>query len=133
MSTAKEHFENAKRPFGVFIGILSLVAISFTIGIFYGQKWQQEPLILIPDNNHTEGVKLNDEAAGVQNEPLEGIESTFSSEKEVDNCLYVGSKTGSKYYPPTCSFAGRVKPENLRCFASDDDAVEKGYERSTAC
>ncbi len=56
-----------------------------------------------------------------------------SARQTKGQCMYVGSKRSTKYYPPTCRFAKRIAPENLRCFTSDEDARAKGYVRSRAC
>ena len=51
----------------------------------------------------------------------------------VDNkkdCLYVGSEDSDKYHTPGCKFAKKIKPENLVCFYSVEDAEEGGREFS---
>ena len=51
----------------------------------------------------------------------------------VDNkkdCLYVGSENADKYHTPDCKFAKKIKPENLVCFYSLDEAEEDGREFS---
>lgn len=40
---------------------------------------------------------------------------------------YVGSINSDKYYACDCRYAKNIKPENLICFESDEEAVEKGY------
>lgn len=46
---------------------------------------------------------------------------------------FVASKTGTKYYPSDCGSVSRIKEENRVYFATEDDAKDKGYERTTAC
>jgi hypothetical protein len=46
---------------------------------------------------------------------------------------YVGSKTGTKYYLPTCSGAKRIKDENKRWFVSKEDAEKDGYTAAANC
>ncbi len=48
-------------------------------------------------------------------------------------CAFVGSKNSTKYYPPTCRFARRIKPENLRCFVTEQSARDAGYVPATGC
>src|SRR3989344_1268163 len=51
----------------------------------------------------------------------------------VDNkkdCLYVGSKDSDKYHTPECKFAKKIKPENLVCFYSLEEAEQEGREFS---
>lgn len=47
--------------------------------------------------------------------------------------VYVASKSGSKYYLPSCSGAGRIKKENQVWFLSKEDAVAAGYEPAANC
>ena len=108
------------------IALILIVLLSFTFGIMKGRGISQEPLVIsLPENPP---IIINSEKF------LEKEVGELSKIKEIENtCLYVGSQKGSKYYPPTCSYAKKVTPENLRCFASDEDAVEKGYTKSTSC
>ncbi|CAN5732140.1 hypothetical protein BH11PAT2_BH11PAT2_07130 [soil metagenome] len=46
---------------------------------------------------------------------------------------YVASKTGSKYYLPSCGTVSRIKEENRVYFATKSDAEKAGYEPSTSC
>lgn len=43
---------------------------------------------------------------------------------------FVGSKSSDKYHYCTCQYAKKIKPENIVCFSSVEDAKSKGY---TAC
>ena len=47
-----------------------------------------------------------------------GVWSCVDNKKD---CLYVGSKNSDKYYPPTCKYAKRIKPENLQCYNSEQE------------
>ena len=46
------------------------------------------------------------------------------------NDVYVGSINSDKYYSCDCHYAKQIKPENIICFTSDDDALSKGYVKS---
>lgn len=46
---------------------------------------------------------------------------------------YVASKTGTKYYLPTCSAAKRIKEENRIWFATKADAEQAGYSAASSC
>jgi hypothetical protein len=107
-------------------GIIIIVLLSFTFGIMKGRGLSSEPLVInLPENPP---IVIN------SSETLEVEKEKLTKVKEIENnCVYVGSKKGSKYYPPTCSYVKKVAPENLRCFASDEDAVAKGYSKSTSC
>ena len=119
-------------------GFLVIAALSFFLGSLHGQQWQQEPLvitcaeappqIIIETTNGNGGAV----AGATQDSEKTTAENTAKTNSD-QSCMYVGSKNSNKYYPPTCSFAKRVKPENLRCFTSDEDAIKKGYVRSKGC
>lgn len=126
----KDYFKNLmdflvknERKLVAGFGIFLITLISFTFGIMKGKGISQEPLII-----------------SMPEVPPVIINSSESSTKEknkigevLTTCIYVGSKKGSKYYPPTCSYAKNIVPENLRCFSSDEDAVNKGYTKTTSC
>lgn len=46
---------------------------------------------------------------------------------------YVASKSGTKYYLPTCSGAKRIKEENRVWFDTKADAEAAGYGPATGC
>lgn len=51
----------------------------------------------------------------------------------IDNkkgCMYVGSENSDKYHTPDCKFAKKIKPENLVCFNSIEEAEEGGRKFS---
>ena len=51
-----------------------------------------------------------------------GVWSCVDNKKD---CLYVGSEDSDKYHTPECKFAKKIKPENLVCFYSVEDAEEE--------
>jgi len=48
-------------------------------------------------------------------------------------CMYVGSESSDKYHLPDCTYAGKIKAENLICFSSKEEAESTGYEPCGAC
>lgn len=46
---------------------------------------------------------------------------------------YVGSKSGSVYYIPSCKGAHSIKEENKVWFASASDAEAAGYKPAATC
>jgi hypothetical protein len=46
---------------------------------------------------------------------------------------YVASKTGSKYYLPSCSGAKRIKEENKVWFQDRVEAEKAGYQPASTC
>lgn len=46
---------------------------------------------------------------------------------------FVASKNGTKYYPKGCSGIDRINVENRVYFATEQQAQEKGYTRTSTC
>ena len=45
----------------------------------------------------------------------------------------VASKSGSKYYYPSCAGASRISPANKIWFSTEDEAAAAGYSLATNC
>ncbi|MEM4703069.1 MAG: thermonuclease family protein [Candidatus Pacearchaeota archaeon] len=46
---------------------------------------------------------------------------------------YVASKNSNKFHKCSCSFAKKIKPENLLCFRTREEALDKGYSPCGSC
>lgn len=46
---------------------------------------------------------------------------------------FIASKTGTKYYPVGCGGINRIKEENRVYFITEQEAIDKGYERTSTC
>ncbi len=99
------------------IGFIIVGLLSFVFGTLKGAELVQEPIIV------TKPI----------GEPIVIKEVCANDIITAKDCIYVGSTKGTKYYPPSCSFAKKISKENLRCFKSDKDAQDKGYTRSSSC
>ena len=78
---------------------------------------------------------LSDSVTAVISVPLQAsvAEAALVSERPAvqvpspGKCAFVGSRNSDKYHLPKCAAAKRIKPENLVCFASKEEAEKKGY------
>ncbi len=43
--------------------------------------------------------------------------------------VYVGSVNSDKYYVCDCQYSKRIKPENIMCFSTDNEALSKNYTK----
>lgn len=43
--------------------------------------------------------------------------------------IFIGSINSDKYYPCDCHYANTILPENIICFATDQEAIERGYTK----
>jgi hypothetical protein len=105
----------------IIIVLLAVAGISYVFGFFHGIELSPQPLIISQQNN--------DPIIQAPEDCMKEGESVIT----VEDCRFVGSIKGKKYYPPTCSAAQQIAKENLRCFTSEQDAAEKGYEISSSC
>ncbi len=54
-------------------------------------------------------------------------------ESESSYGVYVASRSGTKYYLPSCSGASRIKEENKIWFNSTSEAESAGFTKSSTC
>ncbi len=108
----------------LFLALILIGVLSFEAGLLYSRFNQEEkPLIIsLPAVTQDTGIVSENQA---QKPVLSGVESTASQSNK--QCVFVGSKNSNKYHLPSCAPAKRIKPENLVCFASTEDAEKRGY------
>jgi hypothetical protein len=113
-------------------GLILITVISFEIGVLRGEKWQKSALIIekpaqcenIPDSTKTSQKSQN----LTSQEP-----STTIGEEAPKSCQFVASKNSDKYHKVTCSWAKRIKAENIVCFNTEQEAISKGLKRASCC
>ncbi|OGI16412.1 MAG: hypothetical protein A3J63_01870 [Candidatus Moranbacteria bacterium RIFCSPHIGHO2_02_FULL_40_12b] len=136
----KEFWEKYEVKIVLIIGFLLVSAISFEFGTLYGQKWQQKSLIIektvqsaiLPETAQKPLETQNLASDNESTSPLEA--SNTEQSKPIDkNCVFAGSKNSNKYHIPTCRWAKQIKPQNLVCFKSAEDAAQKGYQPDKNC
>jgi len=112
-------------------GFLAISVISFEIGLINGQKWQQKPIIIEKPMPVLESIQNN--PSGVKEIASDQLNEVIREMSQPTDCAFVGSKNSDKYHVPTCQWAKRIKPENIICFKSIDDAVAKNYKPDKTC
>jgi hypothetical protein len=123
-----------KNEHKIIIGVsLCLVsAISFEFGLMQGKKLEQKPLIIEkPIDIPAESQEPKSEASAsssVSSDAIIGEKPATTQNSK--NCPYVGSKSSTKFYLATCSWAKRIKPENMVCFKNAEDAKAQGRTES---
>ena len=122
------------------IGMILVAILAFEAGILKGRNFQQEPLV-IEKPAQIEAIAAEGQASPqTQNSALEGqkqAEAIITPQNPSTalgaSCAFVGSKNSDKYHLPTCPYAKRIKPENIVCFSSAEDARVKGYQPDKSC
>lgn len=115
------------------IGLVLVALIAFQGGYLKGKAQKDSPLVIekaadCPNSLDNQPDQAKTEAS-VNNPPA----TNNSGTSENKNCAYVGSKNSNKYHLPACRYAKTIKPENLVCFSSAEDAVKRGYQPDTNC
>jgi hypothetical protein len=115
-------------------GFILVASLSFEAGFLQGKKAEISPLIIEKAFQNSEI-----EPGGPQNqEPLKDTTATenkaqIGNSALPQNCAYVGSKNSNKYHLPSCRYAKLIKPENVVCFKSVEEATAKNYLPDKGC
>lgn len=123
----KEVFWKYEAKIVVFLGMILVAVISFEVGILQGQKWQQEPMIVEVPAVVATGSGGENTISGANAQVITDKTQENINQKNPAECVFVGSKNSDKYHVPTCSYAKRIKPENVVCFKDKTEAEAKGY------
>jgi len=115
------------------LGFCLVSAVSFEFGFLQGQKWQQKPLVIEKPaelaNGQLAQAAANSEPTGAS-QTSSGQVSSQTAVAGKNACAFVGSRNSNKFYLPTCSYAKRIKPENVVCFKSAEEALAQGRTES---
>ncbi|HWQ60142.1 MAG TPA: hypothetical protein VN420_03270 [Candidatus Fimivivens sp.] len=108
-------------------GMVLVGVLMFEAGFLRGSSIAARPLVVEKPSSECQGG----EVAGVTtdtNLPLKPAATSVAASVDAKNCAFVGSRNSTLYHLPSCASAKRIKPENLVCFTSVDDAQSKGYK-----
>ena len=119
------------------LGLVLISVISFEAGALKGQNWQQESLIIekVAENSVLKSADLQNNVVESSNSFSENLNANVAGVSDVakKECAFVGSKNSNKYHFPDCSYAKRIKSENIVCFSDEKDAKNKGYIPAGCC
>lgn len=139
----KDFLKNNEAKIALGIGLILVAIISFEAGVLKGQNWQAAPLVIKKSGECSAGTNSPENAQNSAPEGQKPAQVAFASPSIANsanpstavgvNCVFVGSKNSNKYHLPTCHFAKLIKPENLVCFKSAEDAAARGYQPDKSC
>lgn len=109
-------------------GLILVSVVAFEFGLMQGQKWLGKPLII---EKMAQAEAPKEEVVNLAATDPKAVPGANLAAKK--DCAFVGSKNSDKYHLPTCSSAKRIKPENVVCFKSAEDAAAKGYQADKGC
>lgn len=125
---AKDWWLQYETKIVLILGFILVSAVSFEFGLIQGKKWQKEPLVIektVPAVTETKDAVATTPPEA-QELPSPAVLTTSGASATLANCRFAGSKNSDKIHVPTCSWAKRIKPENLVCFATLEEALAKG-------
>jgi len=131
----KDFWTKNERKIVLVVAFFLVSAISFGFGSLWGQKWQQKPVVIekladIPKATENAPESQNKTQVTSQQVNQASVNTTASLPENTSKCAFVGSKNSDKFYVPTCSWAKRIKPENLVCYQDEQTALAKGKTKS---
>lgn len=127
----KEFFLKYEQKIVLIAAFCLVSAVSFEFGILQGQKWQQKPLIIEKPADVPKGQENQNKGSfETQSANQSAVPKVSTVTSKMNGCAYVGSRSSNKFYLPTCSYAKRIKPENVVCFKSVEEALGQGRTES---
>lgn len=135
MVRIKDFWQKYEEKIILVIGLLLVAVISFEGGFLKG-KTQNEGSIALEKGTfcpETKPINCPNTNTIIPGEIPNVSQSPETNSAQNNDCAFVGSKNSDKYHLPTCSGAKRIKPENIVCFKSAEEAAQKGYQPSKDC
>ncbi|MGK2849001.1 MAG: hypothetical protein ACSLEX_02945 [Minisyncoccota bacterium] len=116
-------------------GMLLVGGLAFGSGWLRGQMMNKPPLIIAIPEAVQESVSAPVPTMDItSSSDSTGSVSPRSTNKPINTssapCPFVGSRNSDKYHLATCAVAKRIKSENRVCFASKEEAEQRGYKPS---
>ncbi len=126
--------KNNETKIVLILGFILVASLSFGAGFFQGKRAPESPLII---EKASEKLKIESGTTQTSSStkdatPTQNIAPTGNSTIP-QNCAYVGSKNSTKYHLPTCRWAKQIKPENIVCFKTLEEALAKNYQPDKNC
>ncbi len=133
MNKIKNFLIKYEVKFVLVFGFILVAFLSFQFGYMKGKKNETKAIVI---EKTTEVTKTEPQGASsaITGATSLGLPQNITEAKNLaPACAYVGSKTSNKVHLPTCRYAKTIKPENLVCFSSLDDALKQGRLVDKSC
>ncbi len=121
-----DFFRRERERLAVFSVLVLVGALSFQAGFLAGGSSVALPLVIekpaVVASNPGRVAGVSDVSA------VEDSGTVAVGTVGKRDCAFVGSRNSTLYHLPTCASAKRIKPENVVCFVSADDAAARGYK-----
>ena len=116
----------------IFAGFIAVAFLAFQIGFREGIKVKEKPIVIEKVLENTSVSEKNFPSVETGASVLDKVELSENS-GNIKDCAFVGSKNSNKVHVSNCPFAKRIKPENLVCFKSLEDALNQGRQKDKSC
>ncbi len=126
-SRISDFYRKERDRLTIFTALLLVGGLSFESGFLFGGTVASAPLLIekpAPAISASESAEKRGETANDARKVGDIASNVQTSEK----CAFVGSRNSDLYHLPTCASAKRIKPENVVCFVSAEDAAARGYK-----
>lgn len=132
LAKIKDFWTKYERKIVLVVAFCLISAVSFGFGALWGQKWQSKPVIIEKLADAPKATEKAPESQNATSVTAQGAQepNTQNLAPSTSKCAFVGSKNSDKFYVPTCSWAKRIKPENLACYPDEQAALTKGKIKS---
>ncbi len=107
-------------------GFFLIAILSFEGGYLKGKSLKNSPVVIEKAAAEAQNCDLSASSADIG----KSAGNTQNNKKE---CLFVASKNSTKYHTANCTWAKRIKPENLVCFSSQEAAAQSGRQPDGTC
>lgn len=112
------------------LGIVFVGLASFCLGILLGINREKETQgIVVEYPPYLEPISMKIGDAGPNTAPSQ----PSSTGSTANQGIYVASKSGTRYYLPTCSGVSRIKEENKIWFQTKEQAEARGLLPAANC
>ena len=128
----KEFWLKYEQKIVLLFGLILVAIISFEMGVLKGENYQKSPMVIEKPAQCENTPDATQNSQKTQNLTSQGLSNTIGEEVP-KNCSFIASKNSDKYHKNTCALAKKIKPENKVCFATEQEAIDKGLKRAGCC
>ncbi len=115
------------------LGLILIAAISFEFGYVQGKSGKTSPIVIEKASGSLKTGSESPVGATMGSNTTAAPKAPIQADPIPANCAFVASKNSNKFHEPNCQWAKKIKPENLVCFKSAEDAAAQGRVPDKGC
>lgn len=125
--------ENKAKNILIVIIVILVGLGSFGLGKLSSNKAKSGINIEYPIQEANTILSTSEPTLNAQNSPLIDLNAQKVIPSSYSGKVFFASKIGHKYYSIGCSGGKTIKAENKIFFASEQEAIQAGYQKSASC